>query len=85
MVVSPEVRLPISPTPSSIDHFILVAVCVAWVYNAEVEHAAHLQHLRDENGGELPEVPAFDYMNRRNKPYPWGVNSLFFNPHASHH
>ncbi|KAG6853584.1 hypothetical protein C0991_003108 [Blastosporella zonata] len=60
-----------------------IAVCVAWVYNAEVEHKHHLDHLRAENDGKLPEVPAFEYMNRRGKPYPWGMNSLFFNPEAS--
>ncbi|KDR84878.1 hypothetical protein GALMADRAFT_149419 [Galerina marginata CBS 339.88] len=60
-----------------------IAVCVAWVYNAEVEHAAHVEHIKEENGGELPETPAFDYLNRRSKPYPWGANSLFFNPHAN--
>ncbi|KAH9487039.1 Cytochrome c oxidase subunit 13, mitochondrial [Psilocybe cubensis] len=57
-----------------------IAVCVAWVYNAEVEHAAHIEHLKHENGGELPETPLYDYLNRRSKPFPWGNNSLFFNP-----
>ncbi|KAF8168217.1 COX6A, subunit VIa of cytochrome c oxidase [Crassisporium funariophilum] len=60
-----------------------IAVCCAWVYNAETEHAAHVEHIKHENGGVLPERPAFDYMNRRSKPFPWGVNSLFFNPHAN--
>ena len=61
----------------------LVAVCVSWVYNAEVEHRAHVEHIKEEHGGELPPTPAFEYMNRRVKPYPWGMNSLFFNPHVS--
>jgi len=60
-----------------------IAVCVAWVYNTETEHAAHVEHIKEENGGELPETPAFDYMNRRAKPFPWGPNSLFFNPHTN--
>jgi cytochrome c oxidase subunit 6a len=60
-----------------------IAVCVAWTYNAETEHKAHLDHLRHENDGHLPEVPAYEYMNRRGKPFPWGMNSLFFNPHAN--
>lgn len=63
---------------------VLVVVCVAWVYNAEVEHKAHLDHLRAENGGVLPEAPSYDYLNKRGKPFPWGMNSLFFNPHVSH-
>ncbi|KAF9496099.1 X15341 cytochrome C oxidase subunit [Pleurotus eryngii] len=63
--------------------FPAVAVCVAWVYNAEAEHAAHEEHLKAENSGHLPEVPAFEYMNRRVKPFPWGMNSLFYNPHTN--
>lgn len=50
--------------------------------NVEAEHAEHQEHLKKENGGHLPEVPAFDYLNKRLKPYPWGPNSLFFNPHV---
>ncbi|KJA26082.1 hypothetical protein HYPSUDRAFT_199308 [Hypholoma sublateritium FD-334 SS-4] len=60
-----------------------IAVCTAWVYNAEVEHAAHTEHIKHENGGELPETPAYDYLNRRAKPFAWGPNSLFFNPHVN--
>ncbi|KAF5356262.1 hypothetical protein D9756_004156 [Leucocoprinus leucothites] len=60
-----------------------IAVCCAWVYNVETEHAAHVEHIKHENGGELPETPAYDYLNRRGKPFPWGMNSLFFNPHAN--
>ncbi|KAF6766118.1 cytochrome c oxidase, subunit VIa, partial [Ephemerocybe angulata] len=60
-----------------------VAVCTAWVYNAEAEHAAHIEHIKHENGGVLPEPPAYDYLNRRSKPFPWGNNSLFFNPHVN--
>ncbi|KAF8230635.1 COX6A, subunit VIa of cytochrome c oxidase [Tricholoma matsutake] len=61
-----------------------IAVCVAWVYNSEVEHKAHLDHLRAENGGVLPEALGYDYLNKRGKPFPWGMNSLFFNPHVSY-
>jgi len=57
---------------------------MAWVYNAEVEHNAHLDHLRAENNGALPEAPDYEYLNRRQKPFPWGTNSLFFNPHVSY-
>ncbi|KAI0257454.1 COX6A, subunit VIa of cytochrome c oxidase [Lactifluus subvellereus] len=56
---------------------------IAWVRNVEAEHAEHEEHIRKENGGHLPEVPAHDYLNRRVKPYPWGPNSLFFNPHVN--
>jgi cytochrome c oxidase subunit 6a len=60
-----------------------IAVCVAWVYNAEVEHNAHLDHIRAENDGQLPDPPAYEYLNKRAKPFPWGMNTLFFNPHAN--
>jgi len=60
-----------------------VLTCVAWVYNVEAEHNAHTEHLREEHGGHLPEVPGYEYMNRRTKPYPWGMNTLFFNPHVN--
>ncbi|KAG5342164.1 hypothetical protein C0989_005345 [Termitomyces sp. Mn162] len=63
--------------------FPAIAVCVAWVYNSEIEHKHHLDHLRAENDGRLPEIPAYEYMNRRGKPYPWGMNSLFFNPEVN--
>ena len=42
-----------------------------------------MAHARHENGGELPEVPAYDYLNRRVKPFPWGPNSLFWNAKVS--
>ncbi|XP_006454700.1 COX6A subunit VIa of cytochrome c oxidase [Agaricus bisporus var. bisporus H97] len=60
-----------------------VAVCTIWVYNAESEHMAHLEHMRQENGGELPQPPEYDFLNRRNRPFPWGMNSLFFNPEVN--
>ncbi|KAJ9096559.1 hypothetical protein QFC20_006417 [Naganishia adeliensis] len=39
-----------------------------WVKQVEDEHHHHLQHLKEENGGELPERPVYPYMNIRNKP-----------------
>lgn len=51
-----------------------------WVYNVEKEHHEHLEHLKHENGGVLPQPPDYEYLNRRVKPFPWGMNSLFFNP-----
>ncbi len=55
---------------------------IAWVRNVEAEHAEHEEHIKKENGGHLPEVPAYDYLNTRRKAFPWGPNSLFFNPHV---
>jgi len=60
----------------------LAVAVIAWVRNVEAEHAEHQEHLREEHGGHLPEVPAYDHLNRRAKPFPWGNNSLFFNPHV---
>jgi hypothetical protein len=57
-----------------------VAIFGTYVYNVEIEHGAHNQHLMDENGGKLPQPPRYEYLNVRRKPYPWGNNSLFYNP-----
>ena len=43
----------------------VVAVCTLWVYRAEKEHAEHIEHVKAEQGGELPEVPEYEYLNRR--------------------
>ncbi|KAK0232995.1 cytochrome C oxidase subunit [Armillaria fumosa] len=56
-----------------------IVACSAWVYKLEVAHGEHLEHLRHENDGKLPEPPAYEYLNRRVRPYPWGPNTLFFN------
>lgn len=83
MLLFPPVRSKFKNAQRVHSNFKIVAVCGAWVYNAEVEHKAHIDHIKHENDGVLPETPAYDYMNRRSKPFPWGVNSLFFNPHVS--
>jgi len=31
----------------------------------------------------LPDIPDYEYMNKRVKPFPWGMNTLFFNPHVN--
>ncbi|KAJ3491039.1 hypothetical protein NLI96_g987 [Meripilus lineatus] len=59
-----------------------ILIASVWVRNLEAEHAEHEAHIRAENDGHLPEGPAYEYMTRRVKPFPWGPNSLFFNPHA---
>ncbi|KAG1749893.1 COX6A, subunit VIa of cytochrome c oxidase [Suillus paluster] len=58
-------------------------VCALWVRNVEAEHAEHTEHIKAEHDGHLPEIAPYEYMNRRLKPYPWGMNSLFFNPHVN--
>lgn len=72
----PVVSIPVScPSPAF--------VTCAWVYNAESEHAAHEDPLIEANDGTLPQPPPYPYLNRRVKPFPWGSNSLFFNPRVS--
>ncbi|CAK5264539.1 unnamed protein product, partial [Mycena citricolor] len=56
-----------------------LAIFGTYVYNVEIEHKAHNAHLMAENDGKLPQPPRFEYLNKRNKPFPWGMNSLFFN------
>jgi len=50
-----------------------------YVKKVEDEHQAHLQHEK-EHGHETPE---YEYLNKRAKPFPWGMNSLFFNSEAN--
>jgi hypothetical protein len=58
----------------------LVIVGGIWTYKVEKEHAEHVAHEREANGGELPAIPEYEFLNRRVKPFPWGNNALFFNP-----
>ncbi|THH04157.1 hypothetical protein EW145_g5732 [Phellinidium pouzarii] len=58
-------------------------LAVLWVRRVETEHAEHTEHIKAEHGGELPPTPEYDYLNKRIKPFPWGMNSLFFNPHTN--
>ncbi|KAI5123758.1 hypothetical protein M0805_000349 [Coniferiporia weirii] len=58
-------------------------LALLWVRRVENEHAEHTEHIKAEHGGELPSVPEYDYLNKRAKPFPWGMNSLFFNPHTN--
>jgi hypothetical protein len=53
------------------------------VYNVESEHFHHLEHEKAENDGVIVQPPAYEYLNRRAKPFPWGNNVLFFNAEVS--
>ncbi|KZT75126.1 cytochrome c oxidase, subunit VIa [Daedalea quercina L-15889] len=59
-----------------------IVVTALWVRKVEAEHAEHTEHIKHENNGELPAIPEYEYLNKRAKPFPWGMNSLFFNPHV---
>ncbi|KAG9314282.1 COX6A, subunit VIa of cytochrome c oxidase [Chiua virens] len=85
-IFSPLIRVPPADTTdlwrkiSFYVAFPATFVTCAWVYNVESEHASHEDPLIEENNGTLPQPPAYPYLNRRVKPFPWGSNSLFFNP-----
>lgn len=56
----------------------------AYAYKIESAHHAHQEHVLEENDGALPERPNYEYLNIRNKPFPWGMQSLFFNPKVNY-
>ncbi|KAL4402393.1 Cytochrome c oxidase subunit 6A [Malassezia pachydermatis] len=60
------------------------AVLAVYIYKIESEHAAHQAHVLEENGGELPERPDYEYLNIKNKKFPWGQQSLFYNPKVNY-
>ncbi|KAM0787296.1 hypothetical protein ACM66B_007072 [Microbotryomycetes sp. NB124-2] len=68
---------------------IYVAVpCIAVGYlnarNMMKEHEAHLEHIKEENGGELPERVVYHFNIRNKIEFPWGTpNTLFYNPHVN--
>merc|ERR1712080_494543 len=51
--------------------------------NLAAEHEAHIEHMKEENGGELPERIVYPYFNKREKDFPWGPYTPFYNPHAN--
>ena len=70
----------------NVTFFVCIPVTIVgsiWTYKLEAEHHHHLEHLKEENGGELPQPPAYEYLNIRNKPFPWGMQSLFWNPEVN--
>ena len=52
----------------------------AYMYKIESEHHAHHEHILEENDGQLPERPDYEYVNMKSRNFPWGQQSLFFNP-----
>lgn len=93
-----------------------VAVYGIHIYNEEKAHAEHAEHLKEENGGEMPEKKVYPYMNvrsvislsfltnrsqslvrpfialmlnsffgwvHRKKAFPWGPQTIFFNPEVN--
>lgn len=46
----------------------------------EAEHMKHHEHELEENDGELPPRPKYEHLNWKVHDFPWGPQSLFFNP-----
>ncbi|BEI87085.1 hypothetical protein CcaverHIS002_0704310 [Cutaneotrichosporon cavernicola] len=70
----------------NVSFFVCIPVVIAgtaWTWKLEKEHFDHIEHLKAENGGEMPVRPHYDYLNMRTKPFPWGMQSLFFNPEVN--
>ncbi|KAG8829928.1 Cytochrome c oxidase subunit 6A, mitochondrial [Serendipita sp. 400] len=62
-----------------------------YVYDLEQKHAAHkAEHPHEYIGSSPPTIrrsstnpsKEYPYLNRRPRQFPWGPNSLFFNPHV---
>lgn len=53
-----------------------------YVKQVEDEHHAHVEHEKHANPDHEVGTPNYSWLNKRTKPYPWGNNSLFFNPEA---
>ena len=66
-------------------HYFAAILATLWVRRVEAEHAEHAEHIKAEHGGEMRAIPDYEYLNKRGKPFPWGRNSLFFNPHVCLH
>lgn len=54
-----------------------------YMYQIESEHAHHHQHVLEENDG-LPERPDYEYVNIKRRAFPWGQQTLFFNPKVNY-
>lgn len=54
-----------------------------YMYQVESEHAHHHEHVLEENDG-LPERPDYEYVNIKRRAYPWGQQTLFFNPKVNY-
>ncbi|WFD30735.1 Cytochrome c oxidase subunit 6A [Malassezia sp. CBS 17886] len=60
------------------------AVFGVYMYRVESAHIAHGEEEFKENGDELPPRPDYPYLNLKAKNYPWGQQTLFFNPRVNY-
>ncbi|GAA6036545.1 hypothetical protein JCM8097_003562 [Rhodosporidiobolus ruineniae] len=69
-----------------ITYYVAFPAIIIGLLNAKAiadEHEHHIEHIKEENGGELPERIRYPYFNKREKDFPWGLNTPFFNPHVN--
>ncbi|GAA5866577.1 hypothetical protein JCM1840_002388 [Sporobolomyces johnsonii] len=64
-----------------ITYYVALPAIVVGALNAKSmadEHERHLEHIKEENGGELPERIKYPYFNKREKDFPWGTDKTLF-------
>lgn len=61
------VRARLSPRANPRFYVCIPAIAVGswWTWKLEKEHHDHLEHIKHENGGELPVRPNYEYLNIR--------------------
>ncbi|GAA5985181.1 hypothetical protein JCM11641_005477, partial [Rhodosporidiobolus odoratus] len=72
-----------SPSSAANSYYVAFPSIIIGLLNAKAladEHEHHLEHVKEEDGGELPERIVYPYFNKREKDLPWGPNTPFFNP-----
>ncbi|GAA5916638.1 cytochrome c oxidase subunit VIa [Sporobolomyces salmoneus] len=64
-----------------ITYYVAFPAVIVGLLNAKSmadEHEAHLEHIKHENGGELPPRIKYPYFNKREKDMPWPSNKTLF-------
>ncbi|GAA5984981.1 hypothetical protein JCM10908_002473 [Rhodotorula pacifica] len=59
--------------------FPAIIIAILNAKNLAAEHEHHLEHMKEENGGELPERIVYPYFNKRDK----GTYTPFYNPRVN--
>ncbi|GAA5946022.1 hypothetical protein JCM1841_004303 [Sporobolomyces salmonicolor] len=57
-----------------ITYYVALPAIVVGALNAKAladDHEHHLEHIKEENGGELPERIKYPYFNKREKDFPF--------------
>ncbi|GAA5869792.1 hypothetical protein JCM16303_001794 [Sporobolomyces ruberrimus] len=64
-----------------ITYYVAFPAVIVGLLNAKSmadEHEHHLEHIKHENGGELPPRIKYPYFNKRDKDMPWPSNKTLF-------